>query len=152
MADVGCVEEAYQRLHPRLWHALVAFTASEEVASDAEAEAFAQALRRGEAIEDVDAWIWRSAFQIAGGLLKDRTSRRGLLRALPSSYELDSSIEFIVQLAELSEQQRMIVILRYVGMFRATEIAEVLETTPGTIRVQLHRAHNHLRLTMKEDL
>ncbi len=146
------VEESYERLHPRLWHALVAYTGSEDMASDAEAEAFTQALRRGSELVDIDAWVWRSSFRIAGGLLKERRRISRLVRPPPAAKILDSKAEFIDQLARLSEQQRRIVILRYIGLFRATEIADVLGTTPGTVRVQLHRAHENLRLTMEEDL
>src|SRR5262245_53877935 len=63
------VEAAYRAVHPRLWRALLAFTGDAELASDAESEAFAQVLRRGDAVDDVAAWVWRSAFRIAAGLL-----------------------------------------------------------------------------------
>ena len=39
--------------------------------------------------------------------------------------------------------------LRYAGGFPPAEIADVLDTTPGTVRVQLHRAHHHLRGQME---
>jgi RNA polymerase sigma-70 factor, ECF subfamily len=41
----------------RPWWALVAFSGDRDIASDAESEAFAQALRRGNAIRDPLAWI-----------------------------------------------------------------------------------------------
>jgi hypothetical protein len=40
--------------------------------SDAVSEAFAQAIARGSAIDDVDRWVWRSAFSIARGDPKRR--------------------------------------------------------------------------------
>ena len=66
------IEDAYRRMHPRLWHALLAYGGDPDLASDAESEAFAQAIRRGNELEDVEAWVWRSAFRIAAGLLADR--------------------------------------------------------------------------------
>ena len=58
----------------------------------------------------------------------------------------DSSlVEFLAMLDTLSDQQRMVVVLRYAGGFTPAEIAALLDTTSGTVRVQLHRAHRHLR-------
>jgi DNA-directed RNA polymerase specialized sigma24 family protein len=44
------LEVLYRKHGKRLWWALVAFSGDRDIASDAESEAFAQALRRGEAI------------------------------------------------------------------------------------------------------
>ena len=46
--------------------------ATKELASEAMAEAFAQALGRGAAVAPPDRWIWRTAFRIAAGELKER--------------------------------------------------------------------------------
>lgn len=144
------VEEAYNRLHPRLWHALLAYSGDPELASDAEAEAFTQALGRGDDLRDVDAWVWRSAFRIAAGLLKKRGEAGNLnLQAVHKHEQPDSIIEFISMLGELTDQQRAAVALRYVGNFRPAEIAELLGTTSGSIRVQLHRAHEQLRAALE---
>lgn len=67
MGDQGRVEAVYRSVHPRLWRSLLSYTGDAELASDA--EAFAQVLRRGDAVDDVAAWVWRSAFRIASGLL-----------------------------------------------------------------------------------
>jgi DNA-directed RNA polymerase specialized sigma24 family protein len=66
------LEGLYREHGKRLWWALVAFSGDREIASDAESEAFAQALRRGDVIRDPLAWIWRTAFRIAAGELKAR--------------------------------------------------------------------------------
>ena len=59
------VERSFRAQSERLWRALLLFSGDPEVASDALSEAFAQALRRGSAIRDVDRWVWRAAFRIA---------------------------------------------------------------------------------------
>jgi len=150
IGHVGRVEASYKRLHPRLWHALYAYAGDQEIATDAEAEAFAQVLRRGPRVHDIDAWTWRSAFRIAGGLLASRSKRLHNERVQPDNpIEQVSLVEFISQLSELSDQQRAIVVLRYVGIFKPAEIADLLHTSSGTVRVQLHRAHEKLRLSME---
>jgi DNA-directed RNA polymerase specialized sigma24 family protein len=55
-----------------MWQAVFAFAGDPEVASDAVAEAFAQALRRGDAIRSPECWLWRTVFRIAAGELKAR--------------------------------------------------------------------------------
>ena len=61
-----------------------------------------------------------------------------------------SLTEFLGLLADLSPQQRACVALRYVGKYTSPEIGEILGTSAGTVRVQLHRAHAALRHTIRE--
>jgi DNA-directed RNA polymerase specialized sigma24 family protein len=144
------VEAAYRAMHPRLWRSLLAYTGDAELASDAEAEAFAQVLRRGDAVDDVAAWVWRSAFRIASGLLAARPSSTDPGLVDGSVPPAGSVAEFFALLAELSPQQRACVALRYVGEYTSPEIGEMLGTSAGTVRVQLHRAHAALRQTITE--
>jgi DNA-directed RNA polymerase specialized sigma24 family protein len=146
----GRVEAVYRSLHPRLWRSLLAYTGDAALASDAEAEAFAQALGRDEAVEDVAAWVWRSAFRIAGGLLAVRSRSNDVRPAEGTTPPTGSVAEFLGLLVELSSQQRACVALRYVGEYTSSEIAELLGTSAGTVRVQLHRAHAALRRTIME--
>ena len=78
VGDQDRVEAVFRRVHRRLWRSLLLFTGDAELASDAVAEAFAQVLRRGDGVEDVEAWVWRSAFRIAGGLVAARSSSTDL--------------------------------------------------------------------------
>ncbi len=153
------IEEAYRTHHQRLWKSLYAFCGDADVATEAAAETYSQALRRGAELVDPGAWIWRTAFRVAGGLLTDRKRR-----ATPSGIDLDRPsavndpelvgldlIEFLDQLRSLSDQQRAAVVLRYAGGFTPAEIAELLDTSANSIRVQLHRAHTHLRDQARND-
>ena len=150
VSDQNRVEAVYRSVHPRLWRSLLSYTGDAELASDAEAEAFAQALQRGDAIDDVAAWVWRSAFHIASGLLAARLRRDDVRTAEGSMPPTDSIAEFLGLLADLSPQQRACVALRYVGEYTSPEIGETLGTSAGTVRVQLHRAHAALRHTIVE--
>lgn len=151
MSVVGArVEEAYRHHHARLWRALLSYCGGDAtVASDAESEAFTQALGRGDAIDDVGAWVWRSAFRIADGMLQ-RRGRRAPVDAV--EHGLDASLaEFLALLGNLSAQQRQCVVMRYVGGHTPAEIADIIGTTPGTVRVQLHRAHAQLRTELTSE-
>ena len=68
----------YQDEGSRLWRAVFAYGGDAEVASDAVAEAFAQCIRRGDEVRDPRAWVWRSAFRIAAGELKERGRQQEL--------------------------------------------------------------------------
>ena len=150
MGDQNRVEAVYRSVHPRLWRSLLAYTGDAELASDAEAEAFAQVLGRGDAVDDVAAWVWRSAFRIASGLLAARSSSNGLRPAESATPPTGSVAEFLGLLTDLSPQQRACVALRYVGEYTSPEIGKLLGTSAGTVRVQLHRAHAALRHTITE--
>src|SRR4051812_34292825 len=113
--DQDRVEAVFRSVHARLWRSLLVFSGDAELASDAVAEAFAQVLRRGAAVDDVEAWVWRSAFRIAGGLVAAR-SNSSTVDALDGSTPMTGSLaEFLALLGDLSPQQRACVALRYVG-------------------------------------
>ena len=150
VSDQDRVETVYRAVHPRLWRSLLAYTGDAELTSDAEAEAFAQVLQRADAIADVAAWVWRSAFHIASGLLAARSLANDVRPAEVPTAPTDSIAEFLGLLADLSPQQRACVALRYVGEYTSPEIGELLGTSAGTVRVQLHRAHATLRRTIME--
>jgi DNA-directed RNA polymerase specialized sigma24 family protein len=144
------VEAVFRSVHARLWRSLLLFTGDAELASDAVAEAFAQVLRRGDAVDDVEAWVWRSAFRIAGGLVAARSTSTDLDLADGSAPLTGSLAEFVGLLGVLSPQQRACVALRYVGAYTSPEIGELLGTSASTVRVHLNRAHAALRQTITE--
>jgi RNA polymerase sigma factor (sigma-70 family) len=144
------VEAVFRSVHARLWRSVLLFTGDAELASDAVAEAFAQVLGRGDAVDDVEAWVWRSAFRIAGGLMAARSPLRDFDRADGSVSPTGSLAEFLGLLAELPPQQRACVALRYVGEYTSPEIGELLGTSASTVRVHLKRAHAALRQTIRE--
>lgn len=150
MGDQDRVEAVYRSVHPRLWRSLLSYTGDAELASDAEAEAFAQVLRRGDAVDDVEAWVWRSAFRIAAGLLAAWSRSTDLEPVSGSTQATGSVVEFLGLLSDLSPQQRTCVALRYVGKYTSAEIGELLGTSASTVRVHLNRAHATLRHTIRE--
>ena len=144
------LESVYREHGDRLWWAVLAFSGDRDVASDATSEAFAQALRRGEALHDPLAWIWRVAFRVAAGELK----RRGTVAAPLSEpfYELPEPAAHVTEaLKQLPAQQRAAVVLHYYADRPIREIAEVLGTSTSTVAVHLHRGRNRLRDLLGDD-
>jgi RNA polymerase sigma-70 factor (ECF subfamily) len=151
-ADV--VRASYCATHGRLWRAVLGWSGSTDVADEAVAEAYAQLLRRGDAVRDPDAWAWRTAFRVAAGELARRRDRP--VGAVPvdgpSLDRLPSDAAHLVDaLAELSDQQRACVVLVDVAGHTAPSAATVLGTTAATVRVQLMRGRRRLRDLLAEE-
>ncbi len=144
------MEEVYRREGPRVWRALVLHTRDPEIASDAAAEAFAQALARGDELRSPERWIWTVAFRVANGHLKERGRNAGppIDRAVQAPPEL---LELTEALSRLSPRQRASVILHYFGGYGLREIAGMLGSSTAAIGVHLHRARARLRDLLEDD-
>ncbi len=147
----GVAEDLYRREGARLWRSLLGYTADRELATDAVAEAFAQALRRGAVIEDPKAWVWRAGFKIASGELK----KRGRLRAIEEGDQpvVESQVpgELFELLRRLPARQRAVVLLRFYAGYSTSEVAAISGCTPGTVRMHLSQARRRLRRLLEED-
>jgi RNA polymerase sigma-70 factor (ECF subfamily) len=143
------LERLYREHGARLWHALLGFCGDPDVAADALAEAFAQALRRGEAIREPLSWTWRAAFRIARGELKER--RLGGVVDREESYEMEEpAVELIAALRKLSARQRAAVVLFHLADYPVKEVAALLGTSSSAVRVHLTRGRRRLRAMLRE--
>jgi RNA polymerase sigma-70 factor (ECF subfamily) len=142
------LERLYREHGARLWHALLGFCGDPDVAADALAEAFAQALRRGEAIREPLPWIWRAAFRIARGEVKDRRLRGVVGRE--ESYEMEEpAVELMGALRKLSARQRAAVVLFHLADYPVKEVAAMLGTSSSAVRVHLTRGRRRLRAMLE---
>jgi RNA polymerase sigma-70 factor (ECF subfamily) len=143
------MEGLYREHAGHLWRSLVAFTGDPEVASDAMAEAFAQALGCGDELREPLRWVWRVAFRVAGGELKDRGRR---LRAIPPQVsEMDEpAAELVAALGGLSPNQRAVLVLHYYAGYATKEIAAIIGSSRATVRVHLSQGRKRLRRTLEE--
>jgi RNA polymerase sigma-70 factor, ECF subfamily len=149
------VEALYRADGDRLWRAVFAFAGDAEVASDAVAEAYAQVLARGDAVRDVAAWTWRTAFRISAGALKARraeaqrvrsTSDDDAVEAIDGRYD-DQHVDtdLLAALAELPPSQRAAVVLFYYADLPVRAIADRLGTNQLAVRANLTRGRRRLR-------
>jgi len=147
----GAIERLYREQGDRMWRAVLAFAGDPDVASDAVAEAFAQALRRGDAVRDPARWIWRSAFRIAAGVLKER-GRIGPEEDVGLSYEMDPPARELVEaLRQLSPRQRSAVVLHHAAGYPVREVAAILGSTSAAVKVHLKRGRDRLRRSLSEE-
>jgi RNA polymerase sigma factor (sigma-70 family) len=140
----GGLESLYRREGARLWRAVFMFAGDREVASDAVAEAFAQALQRGGAIREPHRWVWRAAFKIAAGELRRRRRSVDLGRREPTP-DQDLPIVLREALVALSPKQRAAVVLHHYAGYPVRDVARIIGSTSSAVGVHLHRGRDRLR-------
>jgi RNA polymerase sigma-70 factor (ECF subfamily) len=148
--DPRGLEQVYREHAARLWRALMAYTGDRGIADDALAEAFAQAVGRGEALRTPERWVWTAAFRIAAGELKTRGQRRTAPQPEPEA-DRSEAFELLEALKQLPPKQRAALVLHYYGGYRAREIALILGSTAATVRVHLSAGRRRLRALLEVD-
>jgi RNA polymerase sigma factor (sigma-70 family) len=143
-------EDLYREHAERLWRAVFAYSGDGEMASDAVSEAFAQCLARRSAVRSPGRWVWKAAFRIAAGELKERRMRSVPLQDQPVDMDPPAA-EFVSLLAGLSPRQRACLVLRYYGGYRPAEIGGILGSTAATVRVHLSQGRRRLRRSLREE-
>jgi DNA-directed RNA polymerase specialized sigma24 family protein len=144
------LESVYREHGARLWRSVLLASGSREVADDAISEAFAQALRRGGALRDPAAWVWRAAFRIAAGELKERgrmtTSEVEPVMGMPEPF-----VDLWRALAQLPLKQRASIVLADYAGWSHREIAGALGSSASAIGVHVHRARKRLRGLLEDE-
>jgi RNA polymerase sigma factor (sigma-70 family) len=138
------VERVYRESGATMWRAVFLFSGDRDIASDAVAEAFAQALRRGEGIRTLERWLWRTAFLIARGMLKDRRDQSAWLPEESQEFP-EGAVELLSVIRQLSPMQRAAVVLHYYADFPIREVAALTGSSAAAVGVHLHRARRRLR-------
>jgi RNA polymerase sigma-70 factor, ECF subfamily len=143
------VERVYLEHGTRLWRALVAYTGDPEIASEARAEAFAQALGRGADLRSPAGWVWTAAFRIASGEMKRKGTTSGL-RSEPS-YEMSEPLDHLMKaIASLPTRQRMAILLHDYADRPTDEVARTLGVSRAMVYVHLSRGRGRLRTILEE--
>jgi RNA polymerase sigma-70 factor, ECF subfamily len=141
------IEAIYRQEADRLWRALFAYAGDPDIASDAVSESFAQAIRRGSAIRDARAWVWKSGFKIAAGELKHR-SRSDHMIPDRSYTDPEMDTELLGALAQLPDGQRAAVILHYYADAPVREISRRTGMSQLSVRANLSRGRKRLKLLL----
>ena len=144
------LEVVYREQGARLWRAVFLTSGSREVADDAVAEAFAQALRRGRAVRDPAAWVWRAAFRIAAGELKER-GRMTTFVVEPVIGMPEPFVDLWRALGRLPQKQRTSLVLADYAGWSHREIAKALGSSVSAVGVHVHRARKRLRDLLEDE-
>jgi RNA polymerase sigma factor (sigma-70 family) len=144
------LEQVYREQSAKLWRALVAYTGDREIADDALAEAFAQAIGRGNALRRPERWVWIAAFRIAAGELKAQ-EHGAAGHEPPAPAEAGEAVELLDALTRLPPKQRAVLVLHYYGGYKSREIALIVGSTAATVRVHLSAGRRRLRALLEVD-
>jgi RNA polymerase sigma-70 factor (ECF subfamily) len=144
------VEDVFREHGERLCRSLLLYTGDKEVAGDAVAEAFAQALRRGDDIRSPLAWITQAAFKIATAELGYRRRGANELGDLPREMP-EPAFDMIRALAQLSAKQRAATVLHLYEGYTLAETAKLIGSTTSAVGVHLNRATTRLRKILGDD-
>jgi RNA polymerase sigma factor (sigma-70 family) len=142
------IEALYRADGDRLWRAIYAFASDPDIASDAVAEAYAQLIRRGAAVRDPAAWVWRAAFRIARGALQARRFDATAASTSPGESDVSDTYadpDLLAAIRALPEGQRAAVILFYYADLPIGRIAERLGSNSLAVRANLSRGRRRLR-------
>ena len=143
------VETLYRDQGGQLWRAVFSFCGDRTIADESVAEAFAQLIHRGGAVRDPAAWVWRAAFRIAAGELKERGRRDHL--AVEATYEMPDPLpEIFRSLARLPRMQRAVIVMYDFADRPTAEIAETLGIARSTVRVHLSQARRTLKKMLED--
>ena len=143
------VERVFRESGARLERALLLYSGNREVARDALAEAFAQALRRGDALREPERWVTKVAFRLAAAELRRQA---GLATEVPhSSYELpEPAVDLGNALAKLSTKQRASLVLHHYLGYGVSDVARLIGSTSAAVTVHLVRARRRMRELMED--
>ena len=146
----------YRELHPRLVTTPIAVLGNVDVARDAADEAFARAFERWtrvSAMESVDGWTYRVAYNVARRHWRRRTLEHRLLRTrTPDASMPGPAGELWSVVRELPTRQALAVSLRHVGQLTEQEIADVMGIKRGTVSATLRTAYDSLRIRIADDI
>jgi len=144
------IEALYRARGTSLHRSVLLYSGDRDIAADAVAEAFAQAIRRGDAVVEPDRWVTKAAFRIAAGELQRRRRHSYPLR--DETYELtETTGSLVVALAMLSPKQRAAAVLHFRDGYTLAEVAELIGSTPSAVGVHLHRARKRLHELLGDD-
>jgi RNA polymerase sigma-70 factor, ECF subfamily len=144
------LERIYRDEAAHIWRALLGYTGSPDIASEAVAEAFAQALGRGVAIRSVRSWVWTAAFKIAAGMLSRRDSPPGI--AVEGTTVLpEPVVDLVYALSRLPERQRLCVVMHDYADRPVGEVASVLGIAKPTVYAHLRQGRHRLRDLLEEE-
>lgn len=161
--DTSAYGQLVRRHQDRLFTSLVHVVSSREEAEDVTQDTFVQAmLKLGSFRRDSSFYTWLYRIAVNTALHRQRrqhqTSSVDAARALTGNDPIDPGDEPVNQmireertaeiqqaLRQLSEEFRLVLILREMEGFDYQSIARILNVSVGTVRSRLHRARSLMR-------
>jgi RNA polymerase sigma factor (sigma-70 family) len=140
----------YAEVGPRLWRTILAYAGgNRDLADDVVAEAFARTLERGSEVRDPTAYLFRVAFRLAARELRRSPSSADVPER--ATWDDPGLAELFDAMRSLSPGQRAAVFLRYQADLPVDEVARLMGTSSGVVRIHLLRGRRKLAAQLGGD-
>ncbi len=151
------LNDLYEVSYGRLVLQLFAYCGDLADAEDAVQEAFVKAIGRGRAFDQVnnpEAWLRTVAFNHQRNSWRHAKVVRRFVTTVPGPQvvpELGAeSVDLVRALTALEDEQRKVVVLRYLADMGTAAIAHELDVPEGTVKSRLSRARERLAPLLQE--
>lgn len=165
--ETAVIETLVQTYYDDLLRLSLSILKDEAEAEDATQETFVKAalhLHSFQGNASIKTWLFAIGVNQCRQMLRKRKRRQGLSQKLqqltdrfigqPTPEQLYAHSEanetIWTAVAQLKEKHRLPIILHYVHNLTTHEIAEILETRPGTIQSRLHYGRKKLHACLKQ--
>lgn len=146
------IDELYGALYKELTKWCVSMTGSRALAEDLVQEAFLRALINAELLEMLDqsrrrAWMYRTVKNLYIDK-KRRESFETVMDQLPEEGSSEADyvrVDNALFISQLSEDERILFVLRYLEGYNSAELGKLFGLPAGTVRSKLSSARSRLR-------
>ncbi len=143
-ADAGVLEDLYRSEYAGMVRLAFTLVGSNAEAEDLVQDSFVEVSRRLHEIRKPGAYLRTAVVSRCRSALRRRRVMERHAPEAPAGLASDAG-ELWDVLAKLPEDQRIAVVLRYYGGYRASEIAEIADMPAATVRSHLRRGLAALR-------
>ena len=154
MSMEGHMKEIFEKYSDMLYKLCIVMLCNEQDVQDAIQETFCRYLERKPVFRDAEhekAWLIRVATNICRDMLRFRIRHpKVCIDELENCLAQPQKGETLRELFELPVKQRTVVYLHYVEGYRVREIADLMGTTEGAVKMRLRRGRQQMRFLMKE--
>jgi RNA polymerase sigma-70 factor (ECF subfamily) len=151
-----------EALSERLVGSLTLFCGDRGAAEELAQDALVRALERWDEVEAMaapEAWVYRTAFNLARSRYRRRAAERRSVHRLAASARMvsetpdtASAVTLRELVRALPERQRAAIVARFYAGLTVQEAAGALECAPGTVRALTHQAMTTLRASGLVDI
>lgn len=152
------IEHIVDRFSDDIYRAALAVTGSVHEAEDITSEVMIKYFTRQQELlfnddEHLKAWLLRTAINLSKDLLRSAGRRLRADSDVTAGRDFsspDMQIDVQNAISKLDKKYRIVLYLFYYQGYKTDEIADILETSKGTVTSRLKRARDKLKLSLSD--
>lgn len=148
------VEEAVMKYSDMLYKICIVILCNEQDVQDAIQETFCRYLEKKPVFRDAEhekAWLIRVATNLCRDMLRFRVRHpKVCIDELEQTLEGPKQRETLRELLDLPVKQKTAIYLHYVEGYQIKEVADIMGTTEGAVKMRLRRGKEQMRLILAE--